>query len=375
MNVARQKPVSGVVLHDVKHRTAKAKSKPKQNMASKFHNLLAEKSYLVADGAIGTNLFGLGLETGYPPELWNVERPDDILWLHDSFLQAGADLILTNSFGSTSFRLKLHEAQDRVEELNHAAAVNAVSAVTGHRDKTGLDAVVAGSIGPTGELFEPLGVLTPEAAFDAFQKQASALPDGGVDMLWVETMSSTEEVDAAVKAAQTLGLPVAVTMTFDTASRSMMGITPAQFAKQAMTLGVDLLGANCGIGPAELMHSMTGMSAIALAADMPMVAKGNCGIPAFVEGAIHYHGTPELMASYALFARDARISIIGGCCGITPAHVAAMSAALATRPAGTLDTDAMQAVLGTPWADVQVPASADGDNAGDAGRRGRRRRS
>lgn len=169
-------------------------------------------------------------------------------------------------------------------------------------------------------------------------------------------MSSTEEVDAAVKAAQTTGLPVAVTMTFDTASLSMMGITPAQFAEQAVALGVDLLGANCGIGPAELMHSMTGMSAVALAADMPMVAKGNCGIPAFVEGAIHYHGTPELMASYALFARDAGISMIGGCCGTTPAHVVAISAALATRPAGTLDTDAMQAVLGTPLGGFASPS-------------------
>lgn len=343
-------------------------------MSSKFHDLLAERSYLVADGATGTNLFGRGLETGYPPELWNVERPDDILWLHDSFLNAGSNLILTNSFGGTSYRLKLHEAQDRVEELNHAAAVNAVKAVTNHRDKTGNDAIVAGSIGPTGELFEPLGGLTESPAFDAFKKQATALAEGGVDMLWVETMSATEEVDTAVNAAKTTGLPVAVTMTFDTASRTMMGITPAQFAQQALALGADVLGANCGIGPAELMHSIAGMTPTALAADIPMVAKGNCGIPAYVEGAIHYHGTPELMASYALFARDAGISIIGGCCGTTPEHVAAMSAALASRPAGTLDEDEMLAVLGTPWADVQTSSDATSDNAGDGGRHGRRGR-
>ena len=343
-------------------------------MSSKFHDLLDERSYLVADGATGTNLFGRGLETGYPPELWNVERPDDILWLHDSFLNAGSNLILTNSFGGTSYRLKLHEAQDRVEELNHAAAVNAVTAVTNHRDKTGNDAIVAGSIGPTGELFEPLGALTASTAFDAFKKQATALAEGGVDMLWVETMSATEEVDAAVNAAKTTGLPVAVTMTFDTASRTMMGITPAQFAQQALALGADVLGANCGIGPAELMHSMAGMTPTASAADIPMVAKGNCGIPAYEEGAIHYHGTPELMASYALFARDAGISIIGGCCGTTPEHVAAMSAALASRPAGTLDKDEMLAVLGAPWADVQTSSDATSDNAGDGGRRGRRGR-
>ena len=343
-------------------------------MSSKFHDLLAERSYLVADGATGTNLFGRGLETGYPPELWNVERPDDILWLYDSFLNAGSNLILTNSFGGTSYRLKLHEAQDRVEELNHAAAVNAMTAVTNHRDKTGNDAIVAGSIGPSGELFEPLGALTASTAFDEFEKQATALAEGGVDMLWVETMSATEEVDAAVNAAKTTGLPVAVTMTFDTASRTMMGITPAQFAQQALALGADVLGANCGIGPAELMHSMAGMTATASAANIPMVAKGNCGIPAYLKGAIHYHGTPELMASYALFARDAGISIIGGCCGTTPEHVAAMSAALASRPAGTLDEDEMQAVLGTPWADVQTSSDATSDNAGDGGRRGRRGR-
>ena len=343
-------------------------------MSSKFHDLLDERSYLVADGATGTNLFGRGLETGYPPELWNVERPDDILWLHDSFLNAGSNIILTNSFGGTSYRLKLHEAQDRVEELNHAAAVNAVTAVTNHRDKTGNDAIVAGSIGPTGELFKPLGALTASTAFDAFKKQATALAEGGVDMLWVETMSATEEVDAAVNAAKTTGLPVAVTMTFDTASRTMMGITPAQFAQQALALGADVLGANCGIGPAELMHSMAGMTPTASAADIPMVAKGNCGIPAYVEGAIHYHGTPELMASYALFARDAGISIIGGCCGTTLDHVAAMSAALASRPAGTLDEDEMQAVLGTPWADVQTSSDGTSYNAVDGGRRGRRGR-
>jgi len=343
-------------------------------MSSKFHDLLAERSYLVADGATGTNLFGRGLETGYPPELWNVERPDDILWLHDSFLNAGSNLILTNSFGGTSYRLKLHEAQDRVEELNHAAAVNAVTAVANHRDKTGNDAIVAGSIGPTGELFEPLGALTASTAFDAFKKQATALAEGGVDMLWVETMSATEEVDAAVNAAKTTGLPVAVTMTFDTASRTMMGITPAQFAQQALALGADVLGANCGIGPAELMHSMAGMTPTASAADIPMVAKGNCGIPAYVEGAIHYHGTPELMASYALFARDAGVSIIGGCCGTKPEHVAAMSAALASRLVGALDEDEMLAVLGTPWADVQTSSDATSDNAGDGGRRGRRGR-
>jgi len=330
--------------------------------------LIASKGWLVADGATGTNLFGRGLETGYPPELWSVERPDDILWLHDSFLTAGSDLVLTNSFGGTSFRLKLHDAQDRVGELNRAAAKLARQAVDAHRARTGRQALVAGSIGPTGELFEPLGALTHDAAVAAFTQQAQALADGGVDVLWIETMSSNEEVGAAIMAARSMGLPVCATMTFDTASRSMMGVTPDAFTTFATGAGANFIGANCGIGPAELLHSVQGM--VPAAGEVPVVAKGNCGIPAYVEGKIHYHGTPALMAEYALFARDAGARIIGGCCGTTPDHVAAMVAALDNTPPRPFDHDAMVAALGVAWDgfDLNKPAGAPA-----RGRRGRRR--
>jgi 5-methyltetrahydrofolate--homocysteine methyltransferase len=336
-------------------------------MTNPISDLIARRGWAVADGATGTNLFGRGLETGYPPELWCVERPDDILWLHHSFLDAGSDIILTNSFGGTGFRLKLHDAQDRVAELNRAAARLARQAVDAHCAATGKKAIVAGSIGPTGELFEPLGALTHQTAVAGFAEQAAALAEGGVDVLWVETMSSTEEIAAALEAAKATGLPVCATMTFDTASRSMMGVTPAGFAEFTVTAGADFIGANCGIGPAELLHSVEG---ILQANDtVPVVAKGNCGIPAYVEGAIHYHGTPELMAEYALFARDAGARIIGGCCGTTPDHVAAMVRALDGTPKRAFDRDAMVAALGIAWDGIDL------GNAGGAprGRRGRRR--
>jgi len=264
--------------------------------------------------------------------------------------------------------LKLHNAQDRVAELNEAAAKLARQAADAHTKSTGRLVVVAGSIGPTGELFEPLGALTHSSAVAAFREQASALAKGGVDVLWIETMSSNEEVAAAIEAAKTTGLPICSTMTFDTASRSMMGVTPADFASFAAAQGADFIGANCGIGPAELLHSVQGI--LTKANDIPVVAKGNCGIPAYVDGAIHYHGTPELMAEYALFARDAGAKIIGGCCGTSPAHVAAMVAALNGTAKRPFDPAAMTAALGTAWDGVDT---SGGGNAPRGGRRGRRR--
>ena len=335
-------------------------------MNNPIMDMIKQKGWCVADGATGTNLFGRGLETGYPPELWSVEQPENILWLHNSFLDAGSDIVLTNSFGGTSFRLKLHQAQDRVDELNEAAAKLARQAVDAHFAAHGKRATVAGSIGPTGELFTPLGNLTHDSAVAGFTDQAKALAAGGVDVLWIETMSSNEEVAAAIEAAKTTGLPICATMTFDTASRSMMGIKPADFAQYATTAGADFIGANCGIGPAELLHSVQGI--LSAGCNEPVVAKGNCGIPAYIEGAIHYHGTPELMGQYALFARDAGAQIIGGCCGTSPLHVAAMVQALETNPPREFDQAAMVAALGEAWVGVNL------DNAGGAGAADRRER-
>ena len=328
---------------------------------------ITSRPYVIADGATCTNLFQVGLETGYPPELWNVEQPEKIRKLHQSFVDAGSDLILTNSFGGTGFRLKLHQSETRVYELNKAAAMLARDIA----DNAGRRVIVAGSIGPTGELFAPLGALDRDSAIAAFTEQAEALADGGADVLWIETMSALEEVEAATAAAKTTGLPVMATMTFDTAGRSMMGILPADYAQFAVEHGLHGYGANCGIGPAELMDAVLGIKKD----NAPfLIAKGNCGIPSYQDGAIHYHGTPELMAEYAVLARDAGVKIIGGCCGTSPEHVAAMHKALAERPPeGDVDVARLTAELGKQWKDLPTSPNESGTSVGTSGRRQRRR--
>lgn len=347
-------------------------------MTEKIDAIIAAQGWILADGATGTNYFRAGLETGYPPELWNVERGEDVMRLHSDFINAGSQLVLTNSFGGTAFRLKLHNEQHRVHELNLAAARLARDAADKGFSRTGRQVVVAGSMGPTGELFTPMGALNYADAKSAFTQQAEALAKGGADLLWIETMSSLEEVEAAIDAAKSTGLPVAACMSFDTAARSMMGVTPDDFARQALAFGARYVGANCGIGPAEILDSvrriMPGIDQLGAAGagpDISVIAKGNCGIPAYVEGEIHYHGTPDLMAQYALFARDAGIRIIGGCCGTTPDHIAAMSRALIETPLRSFDEDAAKAALGIAWKDLPTPPSMDG-NARSSKRRNRR---
>ncbi len=335
--------------------------------------LLAERGVLLADGAIGTNFFARGLETGYPPELWSVEEADKVSELHHQFLEAGSDIILTNSFGGTSYRLKLHNAQDRAVELNHAAAQLARGAADAHQSKTGKRVIVAGSMGPSGELFTPLGTLDHASAFAAFKEQADALASGGVDILWIETMSSLEEVDAAFDAASQTGLPVVATMTFDTAGKSMMGVEPVDYANHIGGRGAAAGGANCGIGPAELINSVMAMKLSQLSGGkkLPLVAKGNCGIPEYRGGEIHYHGSPELMARYAAIARDIGISIIGGCCGTTLVHVEAMRRALDAPPSKDgISTADIDKILGVAWPDRNDAASGDKPRSRSSRRRG-----
>lgn len=346
---------------------------------NRFLELLATRPWLIADGAMGTSLFSLGLETGDSPELWNLQHGEKIRAVHRGFLQAGSDLILTNSFGGTSFRLALHDLAPRCQELNHAAAGLARSEADRFTDMTGRCIAVAGSIGPTGELFEPLGTLTRAAALTAFSQQAEALKAGGADVLWVETMSSKEEVEVAYEAAAATGLPVVCTMTFDTNACTMMGIRPEHFVRitDDFSRPPTAFGANCGVGPAELLESLCAMAAVA-ADNAVLVAKGNCGIPEYKDGKIHYHGSPETMADYAILARDAGARIIGGCCGSAAAHIAAMAAALAQQPlARPVNPERLAATLGVPWqkADPPPAGSADGGTAGTAhGDRRRRRR-
>ncbi len=306
--------------------------------------LIAERGFLLADGATGTNLIDMGLQSGDAPEPWNVDHVDRIERLHSAFIEAGSDIILTNTFGGNKHRLKLHAGEHRVAELNEAAARIA------KRMAAGADrhVLVAGSMGPTGELFAPLGPLDHAAGVDAFAEQAQALASGGADLLWVETLSSTEEVHAALAGADTTGLPIVCTLSFDTNGSTMMGLSPAEFAGlcRDSTPAPHAFGANCGLGPAETVVGILNLAGAAQAHDV-IVAKGNCGIPEYVDGEICYGGSPELMSKYARLAFDSGARIIGGCCGTTPEHIRAMRLALAEHvPSAKPDVKTVTTELG-----------------------------
>jgi 5-methyltetrahydrofolate--homocysteine methyltransferase len=287
-------------------------------------DLLAKKPVLLADGATGTNLFDMGLMSGDPPELWNIEHPDRVRALHQGFVDAGADIILTNSFGGNRRRLALHKLDGRVKELNALAARNARAVA----DAAGRPVVVAGSVGPTGDLFAPLGPLTEDEAVDIFAEQIEGLKDGGADVAWIETMSAPEEMRAAATAAARVGMPYTVTASFDTAGKTMMGVAPASIP--GFVAGLEpaplAVGANCGVGASDLLVSILAITEAD--PEAIVIAKANAGIPQFQGDHIHYSGTPELMADYARLAIDAGARIIGGCCGTSPAHLAAMRRAI-----------------------------------------------
>ena len=335
-----------------------------------FFELLEERECLLADGATGTNYFKRGLGSGDPPELWNVDHPDRVRDLHREFIEAGADIVLTNTFGGNSYRLMLHNAQDRVFELNKAAAENARA----EADAVDREVLVAGSMGPTGEIFAPVGTLTIEEGREAFARQAEALKAGGADLLWIETISGQEELEAATQGAATAGLPVVTTMSFDTNGCTMMGVTPEGFAGLAAGLAHPpvAIGANCGTGAAELVATVLGITQAD--PNVLVVAKANCGVPAFVDGEIEYSGTPELMQDYVRLARNAGARLIGGCCGTTPAHLKAMREALDAYTPGPRPAIAeIETLLG----EVSALAKGNAPSAADSSsprRRGRGRR-
>ena len=298
-------------------------------MTDRLAPLLAERPWLLADGATGSNLFDRGLRSGDAPELWNSEHPDRIAQLHRAFVEAGADIILTNSFGGTRHRLKLHKAEDRVAELNEKAARIART----EADRETRVVLVGGSMGPTGEILEPLGPLSLDAAREAFAEQATALARGGADIIWIETMSSVEETETAIAGARTTGLPIVATLSFDTNGRTMMGITPSELAGLHRKHQLAACGSNCGTGPSELVACIVNL-ATASEPTAILVAKANCGIPQFRDGEIRFNGTPELMAQYAQLSLDSGARIIGGCCGTTPEHLRVMRQALEAHVRG-----------------------------------------
>jgi methionine synthase I (cobalamin-dependent) len=299
-----------------------------------LHERAPGRDWLLADGATGTNLFDMGLTSGDAPELWNADHPDRIRALHRSFVDAGADVILTNSFGANARRLALHKAEGRVQELNRLAAQHARAVA----DAAGRRVIVAGSVGPTGDLFAPLGPLTEAEAVEIFAEQIEGLRAGGADLVWIETMSAMEEMRAAATAAGRVGMPYTLTASFDTAGNTMMGITPAAMIG---TVGGFVphahgIGCNCGVGASDLICSVLAMTETA--PDRIVIAKANCGIPQVGAGGVTYSGTPEIMADYARLALDAGARVIGGCCGTRPEHVRAMRRALEEHRRGDRPT-------------------------------------
>ncbi len=349
-------------------------------MTNKLADRLKQSRVLLADGATGTNLFGMGLETGDSPELWNTDHPDRITKLHQSFVDAGSDIILTNSFGGTHYRLALHNAGHRVTELNTRAAEIAREVA----EKASKEVLVAGSIGPTGEILAPNGPISIQQAADAFEEQALALKAGGADIMWIETISSAEEIEAAVLGVANVGLPIVYTVSIDTNGRTMMGLTAADTVKISTSLNTHItaVGTNCGVGASEVVAAVKNLSVAkdSLGVQPAIVAKANCGIPEYIDGEIVYNGTPELMAQYAAMAANAGASIIGGCCGTSPAHVKAMRDAIdqwSPAPTPTIEEITQQLGEVTQGARAQLEGDlsvAGGSASGRGARKTRRRR-
>lgn len=279
---------------------------------------------LLGDGAMGTMLQDLGNTEGGAPELWNIEHADVVEGVLEGYASAGSRLLTTNTFGGTRARLRMHGLEDRVEELNEAAARLARRVADRHPG-----AFVVGDIGPSGELMEPMGELTPEAAQEMFAEQVRGLVAGGVDAILIETMSDLSEIESAVLAAKECapGLPVITTLSFDTNLRTMMGVSPALAVTTLAGLGVDVIGANCGRGLDE-MRVIAAQLAEARPDGIRLIVQSNAGLPKLVGDDFVFDGTPEEMAIYAVEMRDLGFDIIGACCGSTPEHIAAMRDAL-----------------------------------------------
>ena len=284
---------------------------------------LLKRDYVILDGAMGTNLFMKGLTSGECPESWNIDNPKKIFEIHESFVDAGSDIIVTNTFGGNQFRLKLHQLESKVKELNYSGAQIA-------RKCAGKKVSIAGSIGPSGEILGPLGNLKYELAVKAFGEQSLALAEGGVDMLWLETFSDIKELKAALEGSMQTGLPIVATMSFDTVGKTMMGVSPNEFVSfMEKQHNVFAYGANCGLGFDELLQTVGQMQN---AGGKNVVAKSNLGIPVFHNGLIKYNTTEKSLLDYAVKARNMGALFIGGCCGTEAKHIKKVKEILKASP-------------------------------------------
>ncbi len=295
--------------------------------AARWEALLAEGGPILTDGAMGTMLFAAGLQFGDPPEVWNLTEPDLVRRIHRGYLEAGSRIVLTNTFGGNRLRLGLHGLAERVDDLNRTAAIILRAEV----NAAGGRALVAGDIGPSGEIIAPLGSLGYAVAVDVFAEQAAALVAGGVDLIWIETMSDLQEIKAAIEGVRRASpaVPLIATMTFDTRGHTMMGVSPEQAVAALAALGADAIGGNCGNGPDEMLGVIQRMHAAA--PGVTLVGKSNAGMPELVDMRAVYRADPITMAGQVLEMHQAGARIIGGCCGSTPEHLAAIARALAAE--------------------------------------------
>ena len=286
---------------------------------------LAEGGVLVSDGALGTMLQQQGIRPGECPESWCISHPGIVKGIATAYVDAGSNIVSTNSFGANALKLKLYGFVDRVSEFNQAAAALVQSAV-------GSKAYVAGSVGPTGQILkEEGGEITASEVYAAYQEQVFALADGGADTIWLETMSSLPEAILGIRAAkENTKLPVACTFTFQAGPkgfRTMMGVKPERAAREAVAEGADIVGANCSTGIADMIEIATQMRSAC--PEVPLLIQPNAGRPVLEDGKTVFKETPESMASRIPELLEAGANIVGGCCGTTPDHIAALVKALA----------------------------------------------
>jgi 5-methyltetrahydrofolate--homocysteine methyltransferase len=285
--------------------------------------IISRDGYLLGDGAMGTMLQDAGLLDD-APERWNTTHPEVIERVMEHYAEAGAGFVTTCSFGGSAPRLALHGLQQDVVGINRTAASVARRVADRHR------ILVAGDVGPTGELLEPLGALAADEARDVFACQIRGLVDGGCDFILIETMSDLAEVEAAIDATRVEAprMPIMATMSFDTNLRTMMGVTPKAAVTRLSERGVDVVGANCGRGPDEMTLIMRQMRDACPGGTL-LAAQTNAGMPRAVGDQFVYDADPDVLAAWALSMRSLGVGVIGGCCGSTPSHIAAMRDALA----------------------------------------------
>jgi 5-methyltetrahydrofolate--homocysteine methyltransferase len=285
---------------------------------STIEQLLEDRTVMIADGAWGTQLAERGLQPGEAPEGWVIHQPDAVREVAQSYVDAGAEIVLTDTFGGSRFKLAKCGLEDQVAEINRRAAELS-------RDAAGDDALVFASIGPTGEFMQPLGLLGEDDMVEAFSEQVTAMVEGGTDGILVETMTDLGEAKAALQAAKdSFDGPVVVSMTFDKGPKgyaTMMGVRPEQAAEELQEAGADIVGSNCGHGIENMMEVIALMAG---ASDLPLWAKPNAGMPQLIDGQTVFTQTPEETAAHFDALVEAGARIIGGCCGTTPEHIRAL---------------------------------------------------